>query len=50
MKPERLHGPVDLIDVEARARRLRAEALAGGFGALKRWLAQPFHRRHAVKA
>lgn len=48
MKPEKLHEPIDIVDVEARARRMRAEAVARGVGAVGRWMALPFHRRLTV--
>lgn len=32
------HGQLDYIAIEQRARQMRAEALAQGFSALRRWL------------
>ncbi len=32
------HGQFDYIAIEQRARQMRAEALAQGFSALRRWL------------
>lgn len=48
MRTDYLNQPVDHVRIEAEARRLRAEAVAESFGALKRWVAAPFHRRSVI--
>ena len=45
MKPDYTNDPIDITAIELEARRLRAETVAKGFGALKRWIATPFHIR-----
>ena len=42
MKTHNINDVIDVLDVEARARRLRAEALAHKFGRLRRWISSPF--------
>ena len=49
MNTTKLHEPIDIMDVEVRARQLRAETLAHGLGVMRRWVAAPFHRRTAIK-
>ncbi len=40
---------IDILEVETRARKLRAEAMRNGVRSLGRWVAAPFHREDAVK-
>ena len=34
------HDPIDYIAIEQQARQMRAQALADGFSALRRWLSR----------
>ena len=49
MTTEYIYNPADLVEIEQRARRLRAETFSSGIVTLKRWVAAPFCRRTAAK-
>lgn len=49
MTPDYQDYAIDRLEIEAKARRLRAEALAHGVRSLRRWVAGSFHRDETAK-
>lgn len=42
MSPYREHRPIDTLEIEAMARKARAEAFAQGVAAVRRWISARF--------
>ncbi|MEM0946607.1 MAG: hypothetical protein AAGK37_04315 [Pseudomonadota bacterium] len=49
MEPNFQYSYVDIVEAEARARKLRAEAMRDGMRSLGRWVKGPFRRNETVR-